>query len=121
MNKPNEIIVVLDFGGQYNQLIARRIRDLGVYSELLPYNTSAQKIKELSRAALFSQEVLPACIPRMHLMWTAIYDLGLPIFGICYGMRLMAQQLDGKVERASKRERAKPNWSLLELDACQRD
>ena len=70
MNKPNEIIVVLDFGGQYNQLIARRIRDLGVYSELLPYNTSAQKIKELSRAALFSQEVLPACIPRMHLMWT---------------------------------------------------
>ena len=48
MNKPNEIIVVLDFGGQYNQLIARRIRDLGVYSELLPYNTPVERIKELS-------------------------------------------------------------------------
>lgn len=47
MNKPNELIVVLDFGGQYNQLIARRIRDLGVYSELMPYNTSVDKIREL--------------------------------------------------------------------------
>ena len=47
MSKPSEMIVVLDFGGQYNQLIARRIRDLGVYSELLPYNTSVDKIREL--------------------------------------------------------------------------
>ncbi|KHF36984.1 GMP synthase [glutamine-hydrolyzing] [Paenibacillus sp. P1XP2] len=53
MNKPNEIIVVLDFGGQYNQLIARRIRDLGVYSELLPYNTPIDKIREISRKGSF--------------------------------------------------------------------
>lgn len=110
MNKPNEIIVVLDFGGQYNQLIARRIRDLGVYSELLPYNTSAQKIKELSpRGIVFSGGPSSVYSENAPHVDPAIYDLGLPIFGICYGMRLMAQQLDGKVERASNVNTAKPN------------
>ncbi|MBT2763181.1 glutamine-hydrolyzing GMP synthase [Paenibacillus sp. ISL-20] len=108
MNKPNEIIVVLDFGGQYNQLIARRIRDLGVYSELLPYNTPAEKIKELSpRGIVFSGGPSSVYSENAPHVDPAIYDLGLPIFGICYGMQLMAQQLDGKVERASKREYGK--------------
>ncbi|MHA0858177.1 glutamine-hydrolyzing GMP synthase [Paenibacillus sp. CMAA1364] len=108
MNKPSEMIVVLDFGGQYNQLIARRIRDLGVYSELLPYNTPIEKIKELSpKGIIFSggpSSVYAEDAPHVD---PAIYDLNLPIFGICYGMQLMAQQLNGKVERSSKREYGK--------------
>ncbi len=108
MNKPNEMIVVLDFGGQYNQLIARRIRDLGVYSELLPYNTTAERIRELApKGIVFSggpSSVYELNSPQVD---PAIYELGLPILGICYGMQLMAHQLDGKVEKASKREYGK--------------
>jgi GMP synthase (glutamine-hydrolysing) len=105
MNKPNEIVVVLDFGGQYNQLIARRIRDLGVYSELLPYNTSAEKLREMApRGIVFSggpSSVYGENAPQVD---PGIYDLGIPIFGICYGMQLMAHQLQGKVEPSGKRE-----------------
>lgn len=108
MNKPNEIIVVLDFGGQYNQLIARRIRDLGVYSELLPFNTPVEKIKEINpKGIVFSggpSSVYEENAPRVD---PAVYELGIPMFGICYGMQLMAYQLGGKVQRADKREYGK--------------
>lgn len=106
--KPNEIVVVLDFGGQYNQLIARRIRDLGVYSELLPYNVSIERLKELKpKGIVFSggpSSVYAEGAPHVD---PAIYDLGIPVLGICYGMQLMAFQLKGKVQRASKREYGK--------------
>ncbi|MCM3749320.1 glutamine-hydrolyzing GMP synthase [Paenibacillus pasadenensis] len=105
MNKPNEMIVVLDFGGQYNQLIARRIRDLGVYSELLPYNTSAAKIRELApKGIVFSGGPASVYEENSPIVDPEIYELGLPIFGICYGMQLMSHQLSGKVQRAGKRE-----------------
>ncbi|WP_282939432.1 glutamine-hydrolyzing GMP synthase [Paenibacillus sp. RC67] len=108
MDKPNEIIVVLDFGGQYNQLIARRIRDLGVYSELLPYNTPVEKLKQLQpKGIVFSGGPASVYGENSPLVDPAVYDLGVPIFGICYGMQLMAHQLQGKVERASKREYGK--------------
>ncbi|SFR20794.1 MULTISPECIES: glutamine-hydrolyzing GMP synthase [unclassified Paenibacillus] len=108
MNKPNEIVVVLDFGGQYNQLIARRIRDLGVYSELLPYNTPAEKLRELApKGIVFSGGPSSVYTDNAPQVDRAIYDLDIPIFGICYGMQLMAHQLDGKVERAGKREYGK--------------
>jgi GMP synthase (glutamine-hydrolysing) len=113
MDKPNDMIVVLDFGGQYNQLIARRIRDLGVYSELLPYNTTAEKLKELSpKGIVFSGgpasvygEGAPICDPE-------IYELGIPLLGICYGMQLMAHHFKGKVERAAKREYGKATITI---------
>lgn len=108
MMKPNEIVVVLDFGGQYNQLIARRIRDLGVYSELLPYNVSLDRLKALApKGIVFSggpSSVYAEGAPHVD---PAIYDLGIPVLGICYGMQLMAFQLNGKVERAAKREYGK--------------
>jgi len=108
MDKPNEIIVVLDFGGQYNQLIARRIRDLGVYSEMLPFNTPVEKLRELQpKGIVFSGGPASAYEPDSPMIDPAVYELGVPIFGICYGMQLMSHQLNGKVERAGKREYGK--------------
>jgi GMP synthase (glutamine-hydrolysing) len=115
MDKPIEMVVVLDFGGQYNQLIARRVRDLGVYSELLPYNTPIEKLKELQpKGIIFSggpasvyEEGAPTVDP-------AIFELGVPILGICYGMQLMTHLLAGKVERAGVREYGKAELRLQE-------
>jgi GMP synthase (glutamine-hydrolysing) len=115
MDKPMEMVVVLDFGGQYNQLIARRVRDLGVYSELLPYNTPIEKIKEMQpKGIIFSggpasvyEEGAPTVDP-------AIFDMGVPILGICYGMQLMTHLLSGKVERAGVREYGKAELRLQE-------
>ncbi|WP_028594755.1 glutamine-hydrolyzing GMP synthase [Paenibacillus assamensis] len=107
-SKPQEMIIVLDFGGQYNQLIARRIRDLGVYSELMPFNTPVEKIKELNpKGIVFSGGPASVYLEDSPVVDTAIYDLGLPIMGICYGMQLMSHQLEGKVQRAGKREYGK--------------
>ncbi|WP_201006939.1 glutamine-hydrolyzing GMP synthase [Paenibacillus glycanilyticus] len=114
MNK-NEIIIVLDFGGQYNQLIARRIRDLGVYSELLPFNTSVERIRELQpKGIVFSGGPASVYEEKSPLVDPAIYDLGVPIFGICYGMQMMSHQLEGKVERAGKREYGKAEVDFAE-------
>jgi GMP synthase (glutamine-hydrolysing) len=108
MTKPNEIIVVLDFGGQYNQLIARRIRDLGVYSELLPYNVSPERLTALNpKGIVFSGGPSSVYEDKAPHADPAIYELGIPILGICYGMQLMAHQLKGKVQRSSKREYGK--------------
>jgi GMP synthase (glutamine-hydrolysing) len=108
MTKPNELIVVLDFGGQYNQLIARRIRDLGVYSELLPFNISPEKLAALNpKGIVFSGGPSSVYEEKAPHVDPAIYELGIPILGICYGMQLMAHQLNGKVQRANKREYGK--------------
>ncbi|MFF2158493.1 glutamine-hydrolyzing GMP synthase [Paenibacillus chitinolyticus] len=108
IQKTHELIVVLDFGGQYNQLIARRIRDLGVYSELLPYNTSADKIRELNpKGIVFSGGPVSVYGEGSPAVDPAVYDLGIPIMGICYGMQMIAHQLNGKVERAATREYGK--------------
>lgn len=121
MNKPNEMIVVLDFGGQYNQLIARRIRDLGVYSELLPYNTPVERLREIApKGIVFSggpSSVYAEDAPHID---PAVYDINVPIFGICYGMQLMAHQLGGKVERAAKREYGKADVDFAEHSALTR-
>lgn len=108
MHKNNEIIVVLDFGGQYNQLIARRIRDLGVFSELLSFNVSVEKLKALNpKGIVFSGGPGSVYAENAPQVDPAIYDLGLPILGICYGMQLMSHQLKGKVESANVREYGK--------------
>ncbi|RXZ82442.1 glutamine-hydrolyzing GMP synthase [Paenibacillaceae bacterium] len=117
MNKPNEIIVVLDFGGQYNQLIARRIRDLGVYSELLPYNTTMDRIRELQpKGIVFSGGPASVYEEKSPLVDPEVYELGIPILGICYGLQLMAHQLQGKVQRAGKREYGKAEVAFQTAD-----
>ena len=99
MNK--EMIIVLDFGGQYNQLIARRVRECNVYAEVHPYTLSIDKIKEMNpKGIIFTggpNSVYGDESPRYQ---KEIFDLGIPILGICYGSQLMAYMLGGTVETA---------------------
>ncbi|MDV2887202.1 glutamine-hydrolyzing GMP synthase [Alkalihalophilus pseudofirmus] len=109
MNELNqEMVVVLDFGGQYNQLITRRIRDLGVYSELHSNKLTAEEIKEMNpKGIIFSGGPNSAYVEGAPQVDPAIFDLGIPIFGICYGMQLMTHHFGGKVEAANHREYGK--------------
>ncbi|MDO5100684.1 MAG: glutamine-hydrolyzing GMP synthase [Eubacteriales bacterium] len=108
MAKYDDLIIVLDFGGQYNQLIARRVRECAVYAEVHPHTLSIETIKAMKpKGIIFTggpnsvyEEGSPAADP-------AIYELGIPIFGICYGSQLMMKQLGGTVEKATMREYGK--------------
>lgn len=110
-----ELVIVLDFGGQYSHLIARRIRELKVFCEMLPFSTPVEEIKaKKPKGIVLSggpssvyQEKAPVCDP-------AVYDLGIPILGICYGMQLMAQQMGGGVSRATHREYGKTELNVLD-------
>ncbi|KIR01260.1 GMP synthase [Lachnospiraceae bacterium TWA4] len=100
-----ELVIVLDFGGQYNQLIARRVRECNVYCEVHPYTLSLEKIKELNpKGIIFTggpNSVYAEESPRYS---KEIFELGIPILGICYGSQLMAYELGGKVETAPTSE-----------------
>ena len=103
-----KMIVVLDFGSQYNQLITRRIREFGVYSELHYHTITAEEIKKLNPAGIiFSGDSNSVYDESAFRCDEAIFELGLPIFGICYGMQLMTQYYGGKVEPAQNREYGK--------------
>ncbi|MDN6028817.1 MAG: glutamine-hydrolyzing GMP synthase [Lactobacillus sp.] len=98
-------IIVLDFGSQYNQLITRRLRDFGIYSELLPHDLSLAKIKAIHpKGIIFSGGPNSVYDQGALRVDPAIYDLGIPILGICYGMQLMSYNLGGKVEPAANSE-----------------
>ena len=100
-------ILVLDFGSQYNQLIARRIREMGVYSELVPNEITAEEIKKKPyniKGIIFSGGPNSVYDKDAFKCDKEIYNLGLPIFGICYGLQLICQDLGGKIEGSEKRE-----------------
>ncbi len=98
-------IIVLDFGSQYNQLITRRLRDFGVYSELLPHDISMDQIRKINpKGIIFSGGPNSIYDQNALKVDPAIFKLGIPILGICYGMQLMASYLDGKVEKAANSE-----------------
>ncbi len=101
-------IVVLDFGGQYNQLIARRVRELSVYSELLPFDADFERIKALNPIGIIftggPNDVFAKDAPRVD---KRIYELGVPVLGICYGVQLLAYDFGGNVEKAELREYGK--------------
>ena len=103
--KNNEVILILDFGGQYNQLIARRVRECNVYSEVVPFDISLDKIKEKNpKGIIFTggpASVYGEDAPKCD---SALFSLGIPVLGICYGMQLMTHTLGGSVARANKRE-----------------
>jgi GMP synthase (glutamine-hydrolysing) len=103
-----EMIVVLDFGSQYNQLITRRIREFGVYSELHPHTITVEEIKALNpKGIIFSGGPNSVYDENSFRCDERIFDMGLPILGICYGMQLMTMHFDGKVEKAKNREYGK--------------
>ncbi|MFT8309952.1 MAG: glutamine-hydrolyzing GMP synthase [Sporolactobacillus sp.] len=108
MGQPNNLIIVMDFGGQYNQLIARRIRDLGVYSELFPNTLTAEQIKEKNpKGIIFSGGPNSVYDEGAPLCDSAIFDLDIPILGICYGLQLISKHYGSTVERATHREYGK--------------
>ena len=100
-----ELILILDFGGQFNQLIARRVRESNVYSEIVPFNISIDKIKEQNpKGIIFTGGPASVYAEGAPTVDKEIFNLGIPVLGICYGMQLMTHILGGKVERADKRE-----------------
>ena len=104
----NETVIVLDFGGQYNQLIARRVRECNVYCEVIPYSADISKIKEKNPVGIIftggPNSVYEENSPKYS---NEIYELGIPVLGICYGSQLMAYSLGGKISKAEKREYGK--------------
>lgn len=104
----NEKIIVLDFGGQYNQLIARRVRECNVYCEIYSYKTDLEKIKEMQpKGIIFTGGPNSAYEADSPSYTREIFNLGVPILGICYGAQLMMHLLGGKVEKAPVREYGK--------------
>ena len=103
--KKNELILILDFYGQYNQLIARRVRECNVYSEVVPFDISIEKIKEKNpKGIIFTGGPSSVHGDDSRMCDKEIFNLDIPILGICYGMQLMAHVLGGKVSRADSKE-----------------
>ena len=115
MNK--EMIIVLDFGGQYNQLIARRVRECNVYAEVHPYTLSIDKIKEMNpKGIIFTGGPNSVYAEKSPRYQKEIFELGIPILGICYGSQLMAYTLGGSVETAPVSE-----YGRTEVDVDKQD
>ncbi|GAA5099874.1 glutamine-hydrolyzing GMP synthase [Wohlfahrtiimonas larvae] len=103
-----ENIVVLDFGSQYNQLIARRIREIGVFSELIPHTTTAAEIQKLApKGIILSGGPNSVYAEDAFKIDMEIFNLGIPVLGICYGMQLMSDSMGGKVSKADHSEYGK--------------
>src|SRR5674476_179095 len=100
-----QLILILDFGSQYTQLIARRVREQNVYSEIHPFNVSMERIRALQPTGIIlsggPSSVYDEGAPRIA---AEIFDLGVPILGICYGVQLTSLLLGGKVVSATHRE-----------------
>ena len=105
VKKTHDTVVILDFGSQVTQLIARRVREIGVYSVLLPFNAPMAEILKVNPKAIILSggpaSVTEKDSPRAH---KEIFELGVPVLGICYGLQTMCEQLGGKVASSAKRE-----------------
>lgn len=108
-----DLVLVIDFGGQYNQLIARRVREFGVYCEVVPYNYGIEKIKDKNpKGIIFTggpNSVYGEDTPQIE---KEVFELGVPVLGICYGQQLMSHLLGGRVDTAPVREYGKSHVNL---------
>lgn len=108
-----DLVLVIDFGGQYNQLIARRVREFGVYCEIVPYNYGIEKIKDKNpKGIIFTggpNSVYGEDTPQIE---KEVFELGVPVLGICYGQQLMSHLLGGRVDTAPVREYGKSHVNL---------
>ncbi|MBS6685292.1 glutamine-hydrolyzing GMP synthase [Thomasclavelia spiroformis] len=105
-----ELVIVLDFGGQYNQLVARRVRECNVYCEIYSYKTDFEKIKEMNPKGIILTGGPNSCyLEDSPTYQKELFELGIPVLGLCYGAQLMQHVLGGKVERADVREYGKSN------------
>nr|MDA7554983.1 glutamine-hydrolyzing GMP synthase [Gammaproteobacteria bacterium] len=104
-NKSIDTVLVLDFGSQYTQLIARRIRESNVYSEILPWDIDENKIKKINPVGIIlsggPESVTDSFTPRIPQV---AFDLNVPLLGICYGMQTLAEQMGGQVISSSHKE-----------------
>ncbi len=117
-----EMIMVLDFGGQYNQLIARRVRDEGVYAEVYSYSIGIDKIKEINpKGIILTGGPNSVYLEESPHIDKAVFDLGIPVLGICYGSQLIAYTLGGKVETAPVSEYGKTEVKVDTADVLFRD
>ncbi len=109
-----ELILVVDFGGQYNQLIARRVRENNVYSEIVPYTKALKAIEEKKpKGIILTGGPNSVYLPDSAIIDKAVFETGTPVLGICYGAQLMMHLLGGKVGKASEREYGK---TLVSID-----
>ena len=117
-----EMIVVLDFGSQYNQLITRRIREFGVYSELHPHTITMEEIQKLNpKGIILSGGPNSVYDENSFRCDERIFDMGLPVFGICYGMQLMTTHFGGKVEKATHSEYGKAEINIKNASALYKE
>lgn len=111
----HDCIVVLDFGAQYSQLIARRVRELGVYSLILPFNATVDEIRAQGRVKGIIFSGGPASVPQLGSPRPSheIFDMGLPVLGICYGLQVMSHMLGGEVECPEHKEYGIANIDIM--------
>ena len=114
MNKNHELVLVIDFGAQYAQLIARRVRECSVYCEIVPYSCPLDRIKAMEPSAIIlSGGPASVYVENAPKADAGIFDLGIPVLGLCYGHQFMCQALGGKVSSANAREFGK---TVIELE-----
>ena len=103
-----ETVIVIDFGGQYNQLVARRVRECNVYCEIYSYKTNIETIKAMNPKGIILTGGPNSCYEADSPTYTKeLFELGIPVLGLCYGAQLMMHILGGKVEAAPVREYGK--------------
>jgi GMP synthase (glutamine-hydrolysing) len=113
-----ELVLILDFGSQYTQLIARRVRELKVYSEIHPFDLPLQRIREMAPRAIVLSGGPSSCYePGAPTVDAALFELGVPILGICYGVQLACKLLGGHVAGSDKREYGRAHVKVTEAGA----